>query len=141
MIKKLNKKGFTLADLLIVVAIIGVLVAISIPIFTGQLQKSRLAANQANARTAYAAALAKGILDDTDKATPHYKYIVASSKIESLTLAEGASLPGTHFDTGSTPQDWTLETKDGILGAGVAKVWYVSFAVGGEATYSCDFSE
>lgn len=29
-----NKKGFTLAELLIVVAIIGVLVAISIPIFT-----------------------------------------------------------------------------------------------------------
>ena len=29
-----NKKGFTLAELLLVVAIIGVLVAISIPIFT-----------------------------------------------------------------------------------------------------------
>ena len=31
---KKNKKGFTLAELLIVVAIIAVLVAISIPIFT-----------------------------------------------------------------------------------------------------------
>ena len=31
---KKNKKVFTLAELLIVVAIIGVLVAISIPIFT-----------------------------------------------------------------------------------------------------------
>ena len=36
-----NEKGFTLAELLIVVAIIGVLVAISIPIFTSQLEKSR----------------------------------------------------------------------------------------------------
>ena len=36
-----NKRGFTLAELLIVVAIIAVLVAISIPIFTTQLEKSR----------------------------------------------------------------------------------------------------
>ena len=35
-----NKKCFTLAELLIVVAIIGVLVAISIPIFSSQLEKS-----------------------------------------------------------------------------------------------------
>ena len=34
MMKKVNKKGFTLAELLIVVAIIAVLVAISTPIFT-----------------------------------------------------------------------------------------------------------
>lgn len=55
MFKKLNKKGFTLAELLIVVAIIAVLVAISIPIFTGQLTKSRQATNEANARAAKAA--------------------------------------------------------------------------------------
>lgn len=52
-----GKKGFTLAELLIVVAIIGVLVAISIPIFTNNLRKARLATNQANARAAYAAAM------------------------------------------------------------------------------------
>ncbi|WP_205508076.1 type IV pilin protein [Eubacterium pyruvativorans] len=38
---KVNKKGFTLAELLIVVAIIAVLVAISIPIFTSQLEIQR----------------------------------------------------------------------------------------------------
>ena len=32
--KKLTKKGFTLAELLIVVAILAILVAVSIPIFT-----------------------------------------------------------------------------------------------------------
>ncbi len=48
-----NKKGFTLAELLIVVAIIAVLVAISIPIFTAQLNKAKYAADEANARSIY----------------------------------------------------------------------------------------
>lgn len=53
-----NRKGFTLAELLVVVAIIGILVAVSIPIFTGQLEKARVATNQANIRAAKAAASA-----------------------------------------------------------------------------------
>lgn len=47
---KKNTKGFTLAEVLIVVAVIAVLVAISIPIFTTQLHKSRVAADWANVR-------------------------------------------------------------------------------------------
>ncbi len=46
-------KGFTLAELLIAVAIIGVLVAISIPIFSSQLEKSREATDLSNVRSAY----------------------------------------------------------------------------------------
>lgn len=55
-INRENKKGFTLAELLIVVAIIGVLVAISIPIFTSQLEKSRDSVSVSNLRAAYAQA-------------------------------------------------------------------------------------
>ncbi|MBQ2905741.1 MAG: prepilin-type N-terminal cleavage/methylation domain-containing protein [Peptococcaceae bacterium] len=51
-----DKKGFTLAELLIVVAIIAVLVAIAVPIFSGQLEKAREATDVANIRTAYAVA-------------------------------------------------------------------------------------
>lgn len=62
---KRNSKGFTLAELLIVVAIIGVLVAISIPIFTSQLEKSREATDLANVRAAYAEVLNAAIIEDT----------------------------------------------------------------------------
>lgn len=56
--------GFTLAELLIVVAIIGVLVAISIPIFSNQLEKSRDAVTIQNLRAAYSEAAAQYILDE-----------------------------------------------------------------------------
>lgn len=55
MLKKLtNKKGFTLMEMLIVVAIIAVLVAIAIPTFSGALTKSKEAADVANIRALYA---------------------------------------------------------------------------------------
>jgi len=75
-----SKKGFTLAELLIVVAIIGVLVGISIPIFSAQLRKSKVATNQANARAAKAAAVA-AYLDSEKTATTWYKYDVATGTI------------------------------------------------------------
>lgn len=65
MFKKLNKKGFTLAELLVVVAIIGVLVAVSIPIFTAQLEKAREATDLANMRAAKAVAVAEYLEDDS----------------------------------------------------------------------------
>ena len=58
---RLSRKGFTLAELLIVVAIIGILVSISIPVFTNQLERSRDAASIANIRSAYAQAMAEYI--------------------------------------------------------------------------------
>ena len=49
-----RQKGFTLVELLIVVVIIGILVSISIPIFTAQLHKAEVAADWANLRAYYA---------------------------------------------------------------------------------------
>lgn len=63
--KKMNKKGFTLAEMLIVVAIIAVLVAVSIPVFTSKLEKAREATDIANMRAAKAAAVA-AYLDEDD---------------------------------------------------------------------------
>ncbi len=49
-----RNKGFSLAELLIVVAIIAILVAITIPIFSSQLHKARVATDYANVRSYYA---------------------------------------------------------------------------------------
>jgi len=65
--KKMNKKGFTLMEMLIVVAIIGILVAIAIPTFSSSLDKSRKAADQANVRAAYAEAVANSLTSDESK--------------------------------------------------------------------------
>ncbi len=62
--KKNNNKGFTLAELLIVVAIIAVLVAIAIPIFTNQLEKAREATDIANIRDVYAEIAVAMLTDD-----------------------------------------------------------------------------
>ena len=56
LIRKRNKKGFTLAELLIVIAIIMVLVAILIPAISGALDKAQVAADAANFRSEYAVA-------------------------------------------------------------------------------------
>ena len=70
-----NKKGFTLAELLVVVAIVGILVSISIPVFTSQLAKARKATNQANMRAAKAAAVAQYLTDNEDgKEAVYYDY-------------------------------------------------------------------
>ena len=67
---KNNKKGFTLAELLIVVAIIAVLTAIAIPVFAAQLHKSQDATDLANIRSYYAElqseALANGSTNDVE---------------------------------------------------------------------------
>ncbi|MBP3509263.1 type IV pilin protein [Oscillibacter sp.] len=60
-----NKNGFTLAELLIVIAIIAVLVAVSIPIFSSQLEKSREAVDLANVRNAYSQVMMAAMVEDT----------------------------------------------------------------------------
>jgi prepilin-type N-terminal cleavage/methylation domain-containing protein len=62
------RRAFTLAELLIVLAIIGVLVGVSIPIFNYQLEKSREATDIANMRAAKSLAVElfySGVYDKT----------------------------------------------------------------------------
>ena len=79
-----EKRGFTLSELLVVVAIIAILVAISIPIFTAQRTKAVRAANQANIRAAKAAAASELYGGKAEKLTGteenQYMYLVYNVK-------------------------------------------------------------
>lgn len=49
-----NQKGFTLVEMLIVVAIIAILIAVSIPLVSSSLERARQAVDDANMRSAIA---------------------------------------------------------------------------------------
>ena len=106
---KTNKKGFTLAELLIVVAIIAVLVAIAIPVFTSQLEKSREAVDAANLRAAYAEVTSAYLTGDETAATNGIKVDQKQTKADWQTTFDFA------FDvTGKAPANsasteyWTV---------------------------------
>lgn len=65
--KKLKKSGgFTLIEMLIVVAIIAILIAVSIPLVSGALDKARVATDAANERAAKAAAVIEFMTNGND---------------------------------------------------------------------------
>ena len=70
MLKKFtNKKGFTLMEMMIVVAIIAILMAIIIPTFTNAMNKAKAATDEANLRAYYAEQMATAVLESTDPKT------------------------------------------------------------------------
>lgn len=75
-----NRKGFTLMEMLIVVAIIAILVIIAIPTFNSALAKARAATDVANIRSGYAAAqveaMTEGLKDKDGKDVTTVTYIL-----------------------------------------------------------------
>ena len=124
LIKKVreNKKGFTLAELLVVVAIVGILVAISIPVFTAQLSKARKATNQANLRAAKAAAVAQYMTDemDTNANDVIYNYDLATGTVEKInTTTDGVTVAVIDTEDGSVQYktiNVKVEKKSGASG-------------------------
>ena len=106
--KRKQNKGFTLAELLIVVAIIAVLVAISIPIFTSQLRKARVAVNQANARAGEAAAYAAYL---EDPSFDIIAYDIRSGKV-AKSKSTGANIESDLNINGTYSPEYNIVPKD-----------------------------
>lgn len=67
-----SKKGFTLMEMLIVVAIIVILVVIAVPMMSSKIEDARKAADNANIRAAKGIAVAKALEPDFTVATYYF---------------------------------------------------------------------
>lgn len=106
-----NSRGFTLAELLITVAIIGVLVAISIPVFASQMEKSREATDLSNVRAAYAEVMAEAITENMEY---QEKMVPLKQKQNDWQSADSVTIGGiTHAKGEGDTDHWK-----GIPGAG-----------------------
>ena len=109
MLKKFtNKKGFTLMEMLIVVAIIAILVAIAIPTFKGQLDKSRQAADLANIRVAYADANLKALESATGEGTADSAPMTHTGTFDKV---ENAKIGGTDISGKKVTKGGTVTVK------------------------------
>lgn len=81
--KKRLKKGFTLAELLIVVAIIAVLTAIAVPLFVTSLNKAKNAAKNANIESVREAAIVAILTADEPSGKPTADTVDTKDKIYS----------------------------------------------------------
>ena len=106
---KKNNKGFTLAELLIVVAIIAVLVAIAIPVFTGQLEKARESTDISNCRAYYSeitAALLTGDLDAANSTTSVQGLTATSSGAKGVAAGSTFTVAVANAPLAQTVADW-----------------------------------
>ncbi len=136
--EKLNAKlrksgGFTLVEMLIVVAIIAILIAVSIPMFSSTLENARHAVDQANMRNAISLGTLEYLGDPTPATTfegdgKTYKYVVSGNtgkehqaELDDSTGAVGISPQCTKV--AGTSAGLTVTVKHGTDGPEVTLNW------------------
>lgn len=108
--KKLtNKKGFTLIEMLIVIAIIVILVAIAVPSFSSSLDKANQATDEANFRTAQSLTAAKAV--DYRPDTTEYYFLNIPGTSDSITETELTLLSSKEDTSGINTEDEGVSDK------------------------------
>ena len=128
---KLNKKGFTLIEMLVVIAIIAVLVAIIIPTISSATTKANAAADDANLRSMLAEASTDFLGGAEDKTGMLY-----------YTAPTGGAACGTFDTQGNAPTGKSKEVKDKpvkIVYNDATKALDAYFEVGKETKYNIDY--
>lgn len=129
--KMKNKKGFTLMEMLIVVAIIAILIAIAIPTFASSLNKARIATDEANIRSGYASVMVRVLDPDNALAAANTTVTYTLNKDGSVSTAgeavdnytcqgnqtqTGTSIGGVAMTTGWKKGDTISYTYDNATG-------------------------
>ena len=119
-----NRKGFTLMEMLIVVAIIDILVIIEIPTFNSALAKARAATDVANIRSGYAAALVEAMTNGINDSGDTY-YLQKDGSVSKTTTTSDYTTQG----------ESSKATADTTIGGKFAVNTDITWSKGKQITY------
>ena len=136
--KKLNKKGFTIVELVIVIAVIAILAAVLIPTFSGVIDRAKASNALSTAKNAYTSTLyskngditVENQVDAYIVVDGEYYFVVDEGKIEAEEdTADIEAIKAKLSETANTnAEDWELASGIDDLAEGV-KVYLYTAAV------------
>ena len=112
--KKMNKKGFTIVELVIVIAVIAILAAVMIPTFSGIIDKANESAAKQQFMAIYKEGLALALSDDGD-AKNETEYVGTTYKVVFDANGQGATVYVGTYTNGSWADATNAKTQ-GIKG-------------------------
>ena len=132
-----QRKGFTLMELLIVVAIIGVLVAIAIPVMTAQLDKARASVDLTNERNAKGAAVIEYLFSGGNTEKTYY-YDASAGHVSDAAPSKGYGKSAARPEGSLSELDSAVPkgryVKVTVYANGDVKLWWVGGSGGSTPT-------